>query len=217
MFPLIDKMLNENPNYYVERLSAIFIFTLIISGNYIGELFPCKIQRILTNNMMIKHFFGFITLFFFGVIAVPELNNLYGLLSSGVLYLIFLINAKTNYKVWIGVLILYALLYLVNIVKKSIEENIDNKSIHTSFLPNWVENENAIKILQGVEWIGLILILLSTVFGFVIYVGEKKIEYGNKFSWGTFFTGKPNCKHKTPKNLSYEEVLTAAGKAMLSK
>jgi hypothetical protein len=36
MFQLIDKMLNENPNYYVERLSAIFIFTLIISGNYIG-------------------------------------------------------------------------------------------------------------------------------------------------------------------------------------
>ena len=214
---MLNFLQNENPDFYVQRLSAIFIFTLIISGNYIGELFPCKIQRILTNNMVIKHFFGFITLFFFGVIALPELNNLNGLLSTGVLYLIFLINAKTNYKVWIGVLILYSSIYLLNIVKKSIQEDLQNESSQFSFLPFWMNNKDAIKRLQTLEWISLILIFISTIFGFIIYVGEKKIEYGSKFSWGTFFTGKPNCKHKTPKNLTYEQVLSAAVKAIFSK
>jgi len=209
MFQFLEKIQENNTNFFVERLSAIFIFTLIISGNYIGELFPCKIQRILTNNMIIKHFFGFITLFFFGVLAVPELNNVRGLMSSVVLYLIFLINANTNYKIWIGVVILYAFLYLINIIKKGYIEKIETESKENAILPTLLKDKQMIKLITIFEWIAIVLIIVSTIFGFVIYVGEKKIEYGKKFNWFTFLSGKPNCRHQSP-DLTYKEVITAA-------
>lgn len=209
MFQFLEKLQESNTNFFVERLSAIFIFTLIISGNYIGELFPCKIQRILTNNMLIKHFFGFITLFFFGVLAVPELNNVRGLLSSIVLYLIFLINANTNYKIWIGVVILYAFLYLINIIKKGYIEKIETESKENAVLPTLLKDKQMIRLITIFEWIAIVLIIVSTMFGFVIYVGEKKIEYGKKFNWFTFLSGKPNCRHQSP-DLTYKEVITAA-------
>ena len=209
MFQFLEKIQENNTNFFVERLSAIFIFTLIISGNYIGELFPCKIQRILTNNMIIKHFFGFITLFFFGVLAVPELNNVRGLMSSVILYLIFLINANTNYKIWIGVVILYAFLYLINIIKKGYIEKIETESKENAILPTLLKDKQMIKLITIFEWIAIVLIIVSTMFGFVIYVGEKKIEYGKKFNWFTFLSGKPNCRHQSP-DLTYKEVITAA-------
>jgi|UniRef100_A0A6C0CKX3 hypothetical protein len=209
MFQFLEKIQENNTNFFVERLSAIFIFTLIISGNYIGELFPCKIQRILTNNMIIKHFFGFITLFFFGVLAVPELNNVRGLMSSVILYLIFLINANTNYKIWIGVVILYAFLYLINIIKKGYIEKIETESKENAILPTLLKDKQMIKLITIFEWIAIVLIIVSTIFGFVIYVGEKKIEYGKKFNWFTFLSGKPNCRHQSP-DLTYKEVITAA-------
>lgn len=209
MFQFLEKIQESNTNFFVERLSAIFIFTLIISGNYIGELFPCKIQRILTNNMLIKHFFGFITLFFFGVLAVPELNNVRGLLSSIVLYLIFLINANTNYKIWIGVVILYAFLYLINIIKKGYIEKIETESKENAVLPTLLKDKQMIRLITIFEWIAIVLIIVSTMFGFIIYVGEKKIEYGKKFNWFTFLSGKPNCRHQSP-DLTYKEVITAA-------
>ena len=209
MFQFLEKIQENNTNFFVERLSAIFIFTLIISGNYIGELFPCKIQRILTNNMIIKHFFGFITLFFFGVLAVPELNNVRGLMSSVILYLIFLINANTNYKIWIGVVILYAFLYLINIIKKGYIEKIETESKENAILSTLLKDKQMIKLITIFEWIAIVLIIVSTIFGFVIYVGEKKIEYGKKFNWFTFLSGKPNCRHQSP-DLTYKEVITAA-------
>ena len=56
-------MTPADTKYYVERLGAVFIFTLIISGNFLAQLFPCKIQEALTENIYIKHIFGFFTLF----------------------------------------------------------------------------------------------------------------------------------------------------------
>ena len=40
---------------------GIFLFIFIISGNYLGELLGCRLINVLTNNMFIKHFLGFLT------------------------------------------------------------------------------------------------------------------------------------------------------------
>ena len=90
-----------NTQFYVERFAAIFIFTLIISGNFLAQLFPCKIQEALSHNTLVKHLFGYFFFFFFGILAIPELANISGMISSLALYLIFLINSKINYKFWI--------------------------------------------------------------------------------------------------------------------
>ena len=37
-----------------------------------------------------------------------------------------------------------------------------------------------------------------TAFGFIIYLGEKKLEYGEEFSFMNFIIGNPICKGYTP-------------------
>ena len=38
---------------------SIFILFLIISTNYLGELFPCRVQKLLSQNVYLKHIFGY--------------------------------------------------------------------------------------------------------------------------------------------------------------
>ena len=55
---------------YGRSAMAIFIFLLIISGNYLGNLFPCKVQEQFENNIYLKHFLGYFTLLFFVILTL---------------------------------------------------------------------------------------------------------------------------------------------------
>lgn len=179
----------------IEKFSAIFIFTLIISGNFLAELFPCKIQNYLVNNIYLKHFFGFFTLFFFGIIVFPELANLSGMVSSIVLYLAFLITAKTNYICWIIIFMAYAFVYTCHIIIKDLQTKIDSKKTSVKkkqTLENYISN------MRKIEEVLTIIIMIVTLIGFLIYLGEKKIEYGKNFKLMTFLFGVSQCKNKSP-------------------
>ena len=52
------------------NIFTIFIFILIISGNFLA-LVPCKLQDELNNNMYVKHLFGLFTMIFFVTLAAP--------------------------------------------------------------------------------------------------------------------------------------------------
>lgn len=177
--------------FFVDRISAIFVFTLIISGNFLAQLFPCRIQEALVHNIFIKHLFGFLTLFFFGIVAIPSLANISGMISSFFLYIVFLINAKTKYQFWISVFVLYAVIYLLHIVKKEHVSYIDNPNSSKETVENYIKRNSYIEIIQNIS-LGLIFIL--TILGFLIYMGDKKLEYKDKFDYVIFFFGKPYCK-----------------------
>jgi len=182
-----------------ERLVAVFIFTLIVSGNFLGELFPCKIQYFLSSNMALKHFVGFLTLFFFGILTVPELNNLRGMLSVVLLYIVFLINSKTNYKIWIVVFVLYACLYVSRIARTDIEKSMTDT--HTDTTAHTAAptkaNDERLLLIARIQQILIACIILFTIFGFILYIGEKKTEYTKQFNWVTFLFGKPKCSNDT--------------------
>ena len=38
------------------QIEGLFIFILIISGNFLAELFPCRFQKALTDVIILKHF-----------------------------------------------------------------------------------------------------------------------------------------------------------------
>jgi hypothetical protein len=73
-----------------------------------------------------------------------------------------------------------AVLYLFNLYKKEAPETV---------LP-WIDTvDNMLYILFAV----------STLVGFLVYMGEKKIEYKKRFRYLTFLFGKPSCRGFSPK------------------
>ena len=207
----------------MERIAAIFVFTLIVSDNFIQDLLPCAVQYHLTNSRILKHIIGFLTLFFFGILALPQLANIEGMGKSFLLYIIFVINTRTHHKVWVILFLLYAIIYVIHIarleadkylnnqIKNMNKEHKSNKEI--SYKEDILTKRYLFIAKYGyiVERVCLYTIIILTVIGLIMFLGEKKIEFGKKFKWKEFFFLKPQCK-RYPINHSSIELFTAAFK-----
>lgn len=176
---------------------AIFIFILIISGNYLGSLFPCQIQHAFEKNIWLKHFLGYFTLLFFVLLTLPNKSNndIFKLLSSTtLLYLLFIILSKTTPVIWISVFIMYAFVYLIELKKKNIDDVDKNKETNKySKKQINVTYDKLTNIQQYIVYFSYVLIIV----GFLAYMGEKKFEYKNKFTYSKFLFGVVECKGYT--------------------
>jgi hypothetical protein len=169
----------------IENLSQIlivfFLFVLVISGNYIGELLPCKIQKIMTESIIVKHFFGYLTILFLVLLTIPDIQKMFNILYLpffGLMcYLFFVIIAKTHYKLWLLIITLISIIFILSLFKKN---EYDIMSI------------NKINFIQEILTIG---ILFLAIFGVIAYYNEKKMEYKKKFSIINFFLGTIGCKN----------------------
>lgn len=177
---------------FIKLFCCIFIFTLIVSGNFLAEIFPCKIQTLMSNNILMKHVFGLLTLFFFAVLTIPDFANKKGILLSVLLYTIFLINAKTRYEFWIATFILYTIVYVLHIFKSENITRIEKETLSEDDV-NRIEKQN--KIMSYVQVTLLSISILNTIVGFLVYMGQKKTEYKQDFKYLTFILGKSSCKN----------------------
>ena len=196
-------------NDFSDWAKAIFILYLMVSGNYIGTLFGCKIQNLFDNNMIVKHILGFATLYFFITLiedskdsnkdkpVVPPQKKL---LNTAFIYFAFLMSSKMTIQFWIPFLLMIGGIYILSIFKDYyITEEI------TEGTPGKMET---IDKIQNYLLIGSIITL---VVGFIYYIGEKKIEYGKDFSYYTFMIGNPTCRINNPKiKESFPEILAIA-------
>lgn len=195
---------------YGRSAMVIFTFLLIISGNFLGNLIPCRIQDALNKDIWLKHFLGFFT-FIFVLLTIPAENGIapsvYSLSSSaGLLYASFLILSKMPAVIWLIAFTITAFLYLLELNKqhyKSInKDNKDNEELV-------INNKNYIDNVSLIQKILTYLIISITAFGFIIYIGEKKIEYKKSFSYLRFIFGKPTCRGLN-KNISVLSALKHA-------
>jgi hypothetical protein len=191
--------MNEDNKYNInfERSSiAIFLFLLIISGNYLGTLFPCRVQVALEENIFLRHFLGFFTLLFFVVLTLPNKPDFKMILTIATrVYIFFILLSKTPVYIWLVVFALASITYLLEIYKddknKELVEYEDGKILNEN--SKILSDQNIVYIQKTISIIGLIL----TLTGFFIYMGEKKYEYKNKFSYITFLLGNSSCVNKT--------------------
>lgn len=168
--------------------TAIFVFLLIISGNYLGELLPCRVQNIIQHNMMFRHFFGYLTLLFFVIISTPELFKENIFVTSIFLYMYFIVLSKTHYIFWLAIVIIFGIIFLMSTYYKLQIEKKEHKKIKDTM------------ILRAMRY-GLVgLIAFLTIAGLLVYMGNKKREYGSRFNYLQFFLGNPECSN-TPVNI----------------
>ena len=191
------------------NIFTIFIFILIISGNFMA-LVPCKLQDELNNNMYVKHLFGLFTMIFFVTLAAPVKDKTISAvtLNSFLLYLLFILITKVHVKIFYVIAVLLGSTYITVLLKEADigtinanasatdVKNNDNMEQSNENPKNVILN-NQLKIYDNIIFYSYILILLLTFIGVLAYMGEKKLEYKKNFKYVTFFLGKTVCKHST--------------------
>jgi len=173
-------------NFLVEsNIFCIFIFFLIVSANFLAEVFPCRLQAVLRNNMIVKHIFGIFTMIFFVVLSsgIKNKNILNITKKSFLLYILFILITKCQIYIFYVILFFLGITYILHIIK---QEKIEE------------EDKDEIAIYNNITDGLYILILIFIILGVLLYIGEKKIEYKSNFKYETFFIGKPKCKGKSP-------------------
>jgi hypothetical protein len=191
-------------------LYSIFILLLILFGGYVAQLVPCKLQLILNNNVYIKHLFVFLTLVFLITLVDPNnsKNSLVTVLKRSILlYIFFILIIKTYYKIFIIIIVILGIKYLILLYKNELKDKLSDEKdpIKLNILNNKMNN---IILIQNILFIIVIILL---IIGVLIYYGEKKYEYKNKFNIITFLFGKPECSY-TPEKISVSKALKYAFK-----
>jgi len=190
------------------NIFTIFIFILIISGNFLA-LVPCKLQDELNNNMYVKHLFGLFTMIFFVTLSAPVKDKTISVvaLNSFLLYLLFILITKVHVKIFYVIAVLLGGTYITVLLKQAdidkISANASATDVNNDTMEQTKENPpdviltNQLKIYDNIIFYSYILILILTFIGVLAYMGEKKIEYKKNFKYVTFFLGKTVCKHSS--------------------
>lgn len=165
-------------------VSSLFVLFMIIGGNFLAPLFPCKLQRMLTNNMYVKHVLGLLTLIFFVELADVGSEMTLGqtIISSIMLYIWFILTTAMEAKVFMALVVLFAVMYSLRIYLNQLDREATPDSIRLTT-----------KLRKLEEYMYYLSILL-TLFGVIAYYGRKKSELGRVFSLRKFFLGKATCK-----------------------
>lgn len=168
--------------------AAVFVFYLLLSSGFQVPLFPCRVQRVFNDSQSLRHVLGFLTMTFFVVLvnSKNKLNVTQLFLISSVAYLWFMMTAKMNVYSWFMMIFVLGIVFVLQVYKDHQEEESSEEAK--------AKIENATKAQQILSYVVAALTLL----GFVIYMGEKRIEYGDSFEFGTFFLGNPSCKGESP-------------------
>lgn len=189
-------------HFEIPKLHAVFAFFLLISANHLTRLYPCRIQKMFNNSIMIKHILGFLTLAFFVILVdkdnPKDLQTIIGM--SLMLYGIVIILMNTHSIFFLLSIIILGFLYILNIDEKGA------KAIHLEEIKYNINNPNLHNFVYNTLYI---LFFISTTVGFLIYMGEKKLEFKDKFDYLKFLFGTPTCQDNAIKSDMYKSMLAA--------
>jgi hypothetical protein len=171
----IGEILNSIPK-------SVFVLYLIISTNFVANLFGCRVQYALMNNMWLKHLLGFMTMYFSVVLIDSKAewsdSPQKQLVVALMFYTAFVFTTRMDYKWWFTFVIGLSVIYILQVHKEH-PKSTEEERIRYNYYQQWMTYIVAI--------VGLI--------GFFVYMGRKRAEYGKKFDFLTFIVGKTTCRH----------------------
>lgn len=169
---------------WISDIRGLVIIYLIVSGNYLGNLFSCSLQKILHENTTIKMIATFFTILFF-VAVEDNKNNLQGSLRNAItIFILFLISTKVSIK-YLSVLMILLIFYYL------FEKYYEPKGSEFQIDSEFGAREDCVKckiskVLRTII-VGVMLV------GLYVDVQDKKARYGADFSWRKFIACNPNC------------------------
>lgn len=194
--------LTENP--HLRNGFYLALVYLVISGNYLGNLFGCRVQLLFRENMWIKHLLGFFTAYFLIILSTPPegYDAKQTLVFAALIYLWFFLTTKMHVRMWIPMILVLLTSYGIYTYTKQQKQQTNQDGGE--------ESASDLDIrLQQIQTVATLLGVILTLVGVVAYYGEKKIEYEELFDAQKFWLGVPECKFESP-TVSVGESLLAA-------
>jgi hypothetical protein len=176
--------------YSPQLLKSVLLLTLAVSGNFVGETLGCKTQYHMSNNMKVKHMvLLFIIYFTLNFTSDDKPNPIESIRNALMIWICFLLFTKQN----LTFTMLTAALFVGTYV-------LDNFIDYDKRLMEDADEEEKARLQDQIKRVTTYRNyafkggMVSLVVGFLIYLKEKKEEYGADFDYTNFILGKVNCK-----------------------
>jgi hypothetical protein len=209
--PLTEISTQEFDNRIGSLLGGVFIFYLLLSGNYTGELLNCQFQNILRNSIIVKHVVGFLMMYFFVNMASTNVNWNAGIKLglSFILFLLFLLSNRCDGYIVFANICLMGLIYILQLARDTDQNIVDDESSSEDDKKAAMEKINSFRIVQILSTVTLFILI---GFGFILYIGRRKLEYGQQFNYKDLLFGA-ECANDAGEKYKYMDMLKAAFKA----
>jgi len=198
--------------YNPDLLKSVLLLGLAVSGNFVGETLGCKTQFHMSNNMIVKHVV-LLCIIYFTLNFVSEQNEdpTQLVMNALLIWGSFLVFTKQNinFTMVSAILIMatyvldsYAQYYAGEMKKASasaemeMEEEEGEEEMEEAEVEAMTDLGSLAKQHQQfVTWRNYAFnaAIAVTAIGFLMYLQEKRIEYGSNFNFITFLFGKVKC------------------------
>ena len=166
----------EDPKI-IDSLFFLFLGTI---GAYIGTtITSCKLKTLLQTNKYFRHIFFFIIIYFTNS-YIQNGNIKDTLTNSLILYVMFILLMRNDYRVLISVILLL-------VIHKLIDQHIRE-------LTNQNESNEKIQKYKDANKIIIKLSILVMLLGFIYYMYKKKQKFGTRFSIQEYMFNNKGCK-----------------------
>lgn len=186
-----------SPTEFMDKIGSlaggVFILYLMVSFNFIPEIFGCQLQNTLKTNYVAKHLVGLMTVFFFINVTTTTLPWHLGIKFgfSLLLYVLFVLSNKAQYGAQAAFMMIIFVSYIMQLVrdqwKKYATDNSKLSAEEIESLNKKVTNLG--KAQLGLFAFGIFLI----VFGHLAYIGKKRLEYKTGFNYWELLKGSTGC------------------------
>jgi hypothetical protein len=171
--------------------NSLFIIYLLISCNFLAQLFGCQLQKLLRDKMYVKHMFGFVTMLFCIIFVDSSIQKEYkyaeGFAYAIIFYLWFWATTKTHLYITSIIILFFLVIYVLQLQKNSLDQD---------------ENKDTISQISTAQNILALIAFIITIIGFILYYIEKSNEFKENFDSYKFIFGTTDCNNDKLSNIT---------------
>lgn len=163
----------------INAVKGLFILFLVIVANFLGTTLNCRVQGSLKHSALTRNIAIFFLIYFtINFYSQPENHMIDQIKSTFIIYILFILLMKQHETFFVINLIFIIVIFLIS---QNREYHIKNN-----------KKEEVVKLEKRINILKIIL-LVSLLIGFIIYLrGEMKLEKNN-FNFIHFLFGNKTC------------------------